>query len=491
VAEDVSETVAAEINDHADRYPGAKIIKLSRRTYPDGTLAAHVLGHLGAVDAVEAASRRFDPRTSMRQRGETPRLLPDDRIGRMGVERQYETSLRGHSGTAVERRDHSGRILASFHSLEPVAGNDVQLTLDPTLQRTAEELLRSALERRAIMAGTTESAGGAIVAMEINSGAIRAAASAPAFDPNVFAGGDSKKIEALLTDKSHPLLNRVCNMALPPGSTFKTVTAAALLASATIGPEERYFCRGYLHQPDRQRCEIYIRQNVGHGEVTLADALCRSCNVFFFHFAGQMGPKPLGDWAERFGFGRPTGIDLPGEASGTLPSPESIGRLEGHAWHTVDTQSMAVGQGSLTATPLQVLCMMAAVANGGRLVQPHVAEENEGRKGEGGRGKDTAEALLSPRTLQVIRDGLRRVVADPQGTAHGTVYLESTAIAGKTGTAETGEGQTGHAWFAGYAPAEHPTMAFVVVLEHAGDAATTAGPLAKRLILRMEQLGML
>jgi penicillin-binding protein 2 len=340
------------------------------------------------------------------------------------------------------------------------------------------------------MAGTAESVGGAIVAMDVRGGAIRAAASAPAFDPNVFAGGDSKKIEALLTDKSHPLLNRVCNMALPPGSTFKTVTAAALLASATIGPEEKFFCRGYLHQPDRQRCEIYIRQNVGHGEVTLADALCRSCNVFFFHFAGQMGPKPLVDWAERFGFGRPTGIDLPGEASGSLPSPENIGRLEGHAWHTVDTQSMAVGQGSLTATPLQVLCMMAIVANGGRLVQPHVVEA-ENSPLSTLHSPLSRPLSLSSNTLSTIREGLQRVVADSQGTAHGTVYLESIAIAGKTGTAETGDDHAGHAWFAGYVPAEHPTMAFVIVLEHAGDAATTAGPLAKRLVLRMEQLGML
>ena len=201
-------------------------------------------------------------------------------------------------------------------------------------------------------------------------------------------------------------------MALPPGSAFKVVTAVALLESASVDPEKAFFCQGYLHQPDRQRCEIYVRQGVGHGDVTLADALGVSCNVYFFHFAGLMGPRPLVAWAERFGFGRPTGVDLPGEAVGTLPSPENIRQLEGHAWRTADTQSMAIGQGSLTATPLQMVRMMAAVANGGRLVTPHVVERVKGFRVQGFRlgqtgqrdsspKPETLASLLSPRTLRV------------------------------------------------------------------------------------------
>ena len=211
-----------------------------------------------------------------------------------------------------------------------------------------------------------------------------------------------------------------------------------------------------------------------------------------------MGPRPLVDWAERFGFGRPTGVDLPGEAAGTLPSPENIRQLEGHAWRTADTQSMAIGQGSLTATPLQVLRMMAAVANGGRLVTPHVVEQGAGVRDQAvtGRRIDPAlEARSCPlsRTHAASRSARACAAWWPirKGTAHATVYLESIAIAGKTGTAETGEDRASHAWFAGYVPADEPKLAFVVVLEHAGDAATAAGPLAKRLVLRMDQLGML
>ena len=479
VVDEVSAAAASEVTAHPDKYPGAKIIEVSRRIYPQGALAAHAIGHLGPITAKEldASTQKSD-------------YLPDDLIGRMGVERQHENLLRGSRGDAIENTDRSGRVLSAYHVREPQAGHDVTLTLDARLQRTAEELLLGALERRTITGGTTESAGGAIAVMDIRSGAMLAAASAPAFDPNLFPRGKTAAITVLLADKAHPMFDRVCRMAIPPGSTFKTLTAVALLESAAIGPQEPFHCQGYLHQPDRQRCELYVREGIGHGDVTLADALCESCNVYFFHFAGQMGPRPLVDWAQRFGFGRLTGIDLPGEAAGTVPSPESIARLEGHPWRAADTQSMAVGQGSLTATPLQVLRMMAAVGNGGRLVTPYVTEEVRDRESEARESGQQQTLRLSSRTLDAIREGLRRVVADQKGTGHGTVFLESTAIAGKTGTAETGEDQASHAWFAGYAPADQPRFAFVIALEHAGDAATAAGPVAKRLVLRMEQLGM-
>jgi penicillin-binding protein 2 len=363
--------------------------------------------------------------------------------------------------------------------------------------------------------------------MDIYSGAILAAASAPAFDPNAFARGNGEELEALMSDRSTPLFDRTSRMAIPPGSTFKTVTAVALLESATVGPQTTFSCQGYLHQPDRQRCELYVHQGIGHGEVTLLDALAQSCNVYFFHFAESMGPRPLIDWAGRFGFGRPTGVDLPGEAAGTLPCPELLrgrrsfpgsvqkgGETSSEttsvpvAWRTADTQSMAVGQGLLTATPLQMVRTMAAIANGGRLVTPHVAKEGpgvrdqdsgeEGRRRLSGNVQDvrndvatTSSVPLSLHTLEAVREGMRRVVADPKGTAHATVYIESLPIAGKTGTAETGGNRASHAWFVGYAPIAEPKLAFVVVLEHAGEAATTAGPVAKRLVLRMEQLGLL
>ncbi len=356
--------------------------------------------------------------------------------------------------------------------------------------------MAAALERRAIQPESAEPAGGAIAVMDLRDGALLAAASAPGFDPNVFLSGDDDARQALLHRPDSPLLDRVVQMALPPGSVFKTLTAVALLESATVDPQQVFTCRGYLHDPGQMRCEIYIRQGIGHGPVTLADALARSCNVYFFHYAGRMGPAPLEDWARRLGFGRPTGVDLPGEAAGTLPTPQSIRRLEGHGWRTADTQRMAVGQGSLTATPL---ASAAVDGRRGHREADHAAHRGQrtgdcpnfrpAKMGLSPLAESPSPVCIPPRSPRCAR-GWIRVVADPKGTAYGSVRLDAVAIAGKTGTASAGEGRRDHAWFAGYVPAEAPKLAFVIVLEHAGDGAVAAGPVAKRLVLRMQELGM-
>lgn len=503
LAQDVPLAVVAEVEANPDDYPGVRIVQSRRRTYPFGSAAAHVLGHLGAVEADETADNPG-------QEGDA--YHPLDRIGRTGLERRYEDVLRARRGSVIRRTDHGGRLLSSFREIEPGVGRDLVLTLDIELQRAAEELLESAQQRRSISAGTdadeseVETAGSAVVVMNAHTGELLAAASAPRFDPNWFAGGDSDRIVRLLDDPAHPLFDRVAQMAVPPGSVFKVVASAALLEAGSLRPGDSFHCQGYLHSPDRQRCAIYRRLGVGHGDVVLSDALCASCNVYFFHHAARLGPQPLVTWGRRFGFGRPTGVDLPGEAGGRLPTPSGIRDLEGHDWRVGDTQSLAIGQGSLTATPLQVVRMMAAIANGGRLVTPHLVS----RLGlpELSNGQTTADLetltdtpvdVAAPQpirglhepTLRAIREGLVRVVSDPQGTAHGSVRLDSVSIAGKTGTAETGSGRAEHAWFAGYVPADNPKLAFVVVIEHAGNASETAGPVAKRLVLHLQRLGYL
>jgi penicillin-binding protein 2 len=486
VVEDVPLGVVAEIEAHADRYPGVKIVECRRRMYPCGSLAAHVLGHLGAVDA--ATLRDGGP-------GE---YHPDDLVGKTGLERQYEQLLYGRRGTAVELTDRSGRVISSHREREPGVGRDLVLTLDPQLQRTAEELLAAALRRRAIQQPDAEPAGGACVVMDVRSGAILAAASAPTFDPNLFAAPAGDAVEQVLGDPAHPLFDRASQMAIPPGSTFKIVSAAALLSDGSVRPDRPLFCQGFLKTPDSWRCAIFLQHGSGHGDVTLADALAQSCNVYFFHYAERLGPQPLVDWGRRFGFGRPTGVDLPGESAGNLPSEPTD-----RDWRPSDALSLAIGQGSLQATPLQIARMMAAVAGGGRLVTPHAASHLGMRPSSDGSAAaeedlsgdsieipppTTIDRLDGP-TLAAIREGLRRVVADPLGTAHGTFSIDSISVAGKTGTAQTGAEQADHAWFAGYAPADDPKLAFVVVLEHGGDAADAACPVAKRLVLAMADLG--
>jgi penicillin-binding protein 2 len=481
VAEELSEHVMAvnispasvdEIQQHAKRYPGVRIVRKSRRTYPAGALAGHVLGYLGPAQLEHHAERDEDP------------------VGRTGVEQEYDALLRGKPGLGLDVTDHAGRLQQALQLTPPAAGRDVTLTIDVRLQRTAEELLDSAVHRVALQSDRREPSGGAVLVMDVQTGEILAAASTPRYDPNVFAGDDSEKCEALLSDPAHPLFHRALQMALPPGSVFKTVTAAALLESAGLDPAATFHCQGYLRQPDRQRCEIYVRHGIGHGDITLAEALAESCNVYFFHHAENLSPQDLCDWAQRFGFGHTTGIDLPGEARGMLPHPDVAHKLGGHAWHTADTQAMSVGQGSLTATPLQVLRMMAAVANGGLMVTPHIAKLEVSM---GGHPSIISQPVpgLSYSTLASIRAGLLRTVTDEEGTAHAALYLDQISIAGKTGTAEVGAGQPDHSWFAGYVPADRPRYALVVVLERAGDAAVAACPVARRIVLRMLETGLL
>lgn len=469
LAENVPLEVVAEVEGHPDLYPGVRIEPRRRRHYPQGPLAAHLIGHLGAADA------------------RSPEQHPDDRVGRLGLELQHEALLRGRRGAMLEHVHRTGEVVHTQREQEPSAGRDVTLTLDLALQRTAEALLDSACQRRDALAADSRASGGAVVVLDVHSGAVLAAASAPRFDPNWFAAAgqarSEEQVARLLADPSHPMFDRVSRMALAPGSVFKPITAAALLEAAGIDRERPFPCQGYLHRPDAQRCMIYTRRGIGHGDVNLSDALAVSCNVYFFEAAGAMGAQPLCDWAARFGLGRPTGIDLPGESAGYVPQPEA-GR-----WKIADTQALAIGQSRLTVTPLQMARVMAALANGGLLVRPHVLNSISPDDGLAETAAPQPIAGLTRPTLAALHDGLKRVVADPAGSAHETVYLEHLAIAGKTGTAQAGGDLPDHAWFAAWCPADAPKAALVVVLEHAGEGSLAAGPVARRLIERMLELG--
>lgn len=482
--DDVSLEVVAAIEGDPEQYPAVQLVARQRRTYPEGKLLAHVLGYLGAVDAEKLAS--------------DDAYHPEARIGRAGLELSYEPALRGTPGVAVELTDRSGRILSSHYRLEPTVGRDLLLTIDASLQRAAETLLEQALQRRRLQLPNARAAGGAILVLNVRTGAVLAAASTPAFDPNVFGNNDPAAVQELLEMPGNPLFNRSVQMAIPPGSVFKVATAAAFLQEGAVRPGEPMECRGYLRSPDRLRCAVFRRHGVGHGPVTLSDALCVSCNVYFLHHAGRLGWTPIAQWAWNLGFGRPTGIDVPEEASGRLPMPRPL--PEDGIDRSAELPS--IGQGDLTATPIQVVRMMAAVANGGKLVTPHLVRgyglpvADDGTSGlESSTTEDFAEPPppepiegLSPAVIETIRDGLLRTVTDPVGTAYDGDGASSLSWAGKTGTAETGIDQQEHAWFAGYAPTDQPRVAFVVVLEHAGDASESAVPVAKRLVMQMSGL---
>jgi penicillin-binding protein 2 len=208
--------------------------------------------------------------------------------------------------------------------------------------------------------------------MDVETGELWVSASAPRFDPRALATGDSARLAALFAASNHPLFDRVAKMAIPPGSVFKTLTAVALLEEGVCAADEPFFCQGFLDTPDSLRCLVFRQQGVGHGDVTLADALARSCNVYFFHHAGALGIDRLSAWSERFGFGRPTGVELPDEAAGNLPRPLDE---SSDAKRLAMVRSLAIGQGTLRVTPLQIVRLMAALANGGRLLQPSLLNQ--------------------------------------------------------------------------------------------------------------------
>ncbi|MBS0260392.1 MAG: hypothetical protein JSS02_00440 [Planctomycetes bacterium] len=482
---------AVEIEAHPELFPGTRVVVETRRVYPLGNVAPHLVGFRTPVDdeVLQTRKRRFP-------QGDPLDYQPGDRQGKAGLERFYERQLRGLRGLRKLVLDRRGEIIQIEDVREPRYGQDLVLSLSLPLQQSAEELLDDCLahEHQDETNGKTLPIppGGAIVALDVRTGAVLAAASAPRFDLNLFIEHQTEAWNDVMADARKPLFHRAAEMALPPGSVFKVLSAIAFIESGRLDPYQTFHCQGYLDDPDRYRCLIFRNFGASHGDISLVDALARSCNVYFFDAARRIGAGPISDWGTRFGFGQPTGIDLPHEQGGNLPT-YSTGPKTGRRTDrsSGDALQLAIGQARLTTTPLQVARMMAVVANGGKLVVPKLVDSvgpaTLTQLAEGTSASTSAEPLrgLSPRTLDVIRRGLVQVVASPQGTGFKTVRLPDVTIAGKTGTAEPGGGKPDHAWFAGFVPAERPRIAFVVVLENAGSGGHAAGPVARKFVQAM------
>lgn len=492
--------IAAEIQAHPEEYPGLKVETSSLRIYPQGALAPHVVGNRGTVGDEELASRkeRFP-------QGDPLDYQAGDRIGKFGVERRFDRQLHGIRGIRKIVRNRRGEVTASETVREARPGRDVVLTLNLDVQQRAEAILDRVLAQN-VMEGEKEtsdslrSAGAALVAIDVHTGAVLASASAPRYDLDLLVHPDEKRWKELLDDPRRPLFDRATQMALPPGSVFKPLTAVALLESGQIDPFAKMPCAGFLDSPQRYRCYVFSHFGVGHGDTDLPDALAASCNVYFFVGARKIGPDPIVTWAERFGFGQPTGIDIPGESGGRLPRPSSepapgsTRNLAAKKWQPSETLGLAIGQSRLLATPMQVARLMAAIANGGRLVTPTVVRADATLADEYGDLKISEPPPipgLHAESLAVIREGLERVVADRRGTGHKSVFRKDVSIAGKTGTAEVGGGKPDHAWFAGYVPADRPRIAFAIVLEHGGSGGRAAGPVAKDFVQSLLDLHIL
>lgn len=459
LADRLAWTQVAPLAARLHRLPGLSVEAAPYRTYPAGPVAAHAVGYLSLATARDIARGR----------------LPSEYVGRAGAEWHFEHVLHGRPGLREIEVDAHGRRVAVLDETPPVRGRNIRLALDLAVQRAAWK----ALGKRP----------GAAVVMDVRTGGIIAMVSRPSFDPNRFVEGWSPQAwHALVHNPLRPLLNRAYQAAYPPGSTFKLVTALAGLRADLPLVHRHVVCEGAIELADR-RLRCWREQ--GHGHVDLHRAIVESCDVYFYLLGDALGMERLSDEAARWGFGARTGIALPGEQAGVIPAKHPYltrlfhRKLSGRRlrWYRGETMIAAIGQGAVTATPLQLARFMAAIANGGRLLHPRLALDAPAQ----------VETVVSTPlgALARVRAAMRDVVASPHGTAHAAFLHSPWAVAGKTGTAEADKAKgITHAWFAGFAPYARPRYAFAVVVEGGGHGGSAAAPVAAaivRALAAMEQ----
>jgi len=456
VRRDVGIRVVTVLEERREDLRGVVVEAEPVRVYPFGTVGAHVLGYLGEVSAEELET--------LRPKG----YRAGDLVGKAGVERQYDAVLRGDEGEQVVEVDAAGRPLRVLREQAARPGNTLVLSLDWELQREAENQLRGL--------------SGAVVAMDPRTGEILAMASSPSFDPNAFSVGISPREWKLLSeDRRHPLLNRATAAAVEPGSVFKIVTGLAALQEGRASSRSTFLCTGSL-----QLGRWVFRDLQAHGVVDFTTGVAQSCNVMFWLLGRSVGPEGLAAYARRLGFGQPTEVDLPQEAAGVIPDRQYKERTWREPWYPGDTLNMAIGQGFVLVTPLQVARAVSAVANGGTLLRPQLARavlSPEGRVLRTFPPVVQGSLGLSPSVLAALRRGLEAVVERGTGQA---ARVEGLRVAGKTGSAETPRGRP-HAWFAGYAPAEDPRVVVVVLVEHGYRGGLSAAPIARAVLSRWWQ----
>lgn len=412
-----------------------------KRSYPAGEYAAHVVGYVAEITKDELSLRK-----ELSYRG-------GDMIGKNGIEAWYEEELRGNAGEEVIEVDSRGRKLRDINYKGSQKGNDVVLTIDIAAQRYAAELMGHYR--------------GAVVAMDVNDGSVRCLYSSPSYDPNPLTWGISSKEWAVLTDHiERPMMNRAISGAYPPASTFKVVTASAGLENHVINLNTHVRCPGYYELGNRK---FKCWKKTGHGSDNVIEALRDSCDVFFYQVSVWLGIDKLLAMAAIYGVGEKTGIDIPGEITGTIAGADWKKKKIKESWYGGDTVNYSIGQGYLLMTPLQLARVYAALANGGKLLKPRInkAAQIEHRPLE-----------ISQQTIKTVQRGLLEV------TKSGTGKLANTygvSIAGKTGTAQNAHGDD-HAWFVGYAPADNPRYVVAAIAEAGKAGSSATGPIVGKML---------
>jgi penicillin-binding protein 2 len=481
IKEDADDKAVVFIKEHQSDFSGVKIQVEGIRDYPYGQLASHILGYVGEVSDEELQKEEFKPYNL------------GDIIGKTGVERTYESFLKGEKGEQRLEVNASGDPLKILSTKDAIPGHNLVLTIDKDVQQVTEEALAQAVKTAHKQKYPNADAGAALV-MNPNTGEILAMASYPSFDPQLFVGGISSKDWKQLTSKesNYPLNNRAITCAYPPGSTFKAVTGVAGLSEKIVSPKDSFRCSGRWTQMGRKWAK-YCWKRSGHGYQSFVSAVTQSCDIYFYEVGYKFyktGEEKLQEWARKFGLDNLTGVDLPFEAKGRVPDKAwkkdwNKNNPEYQNWMPGDTVNLAIGQGDLLTTPLQMANVYAAIANGGRLYQPTIAEKlltSEGRTSHKFKPKLIRELGAEPETLKLMQQSLQLVCE--RGTAAAAFSGFPQKVAGKTGTAQV-KGKDDFAWFACYAPADNPQYVVVVMIEQGGHGGSVAAPAARQILSKL------
>lgn len=467
IAENISKTSAIQFNEQNADFPGINVTTQSIRTYTSGSLASHIIGYIGKIQESELEKKLDEGYES------------NDYLGRTGVEYTLEKYLRGKNGVKQLDMSVDGTIEDEYIETEAVAGDDVTLTIDSELQGKTEEIISDAIA--SLRKTKKKSTFGAAVVMNVKSGEVLAMASYPNYKPEIFVGGINQKDWNELKS-NNTLYDRASSGAYAPGSTFKMVTATAALEENKVSQTETVNDRGvypYAHNPV---CWYYTEYHRGHGNVNIKQALQKSCNYFFYEMGRRLGIDTLDKYAQFYGLGQKTGIELSSETAGTLASKEVAAQRK-KTWYLSDTLSAAIGQSYNSFSPLQMARYVSMVANGGNFINATVvksikdADGNEIPKDEirksvnellGQNTDSISDLKISQETLDTVRAGMR-LVTSPGGTAYSAFSSFGKSVAGKTGSAQakaTSDGSDiANGWFVGFTPYKDPEVAVVVILE--------------------------
>jgi penicillin-binding protein 2 len=483
---DVPEAKVNYLLEHQNDFPGVQIRQTSIRRYDQGTIAAQILGYVAEISPGQLEDRAKDD------------YAAGDRIGQAGVEAAYDTYLRGRPGIGRVYVDAFGRVKSAREYQQlPEAGDNVRLTIDADLQRVAEEAIDYGI-RIAHEDGRWAADGGALVAMDPNTGEILALASNPTFDPRIFTGRvEQKNLNRLKDPRANvPTLNRAVAGLYPPGSTFKPVTALAALEEGMVAPDELIQCtpKEVVDGQTFANWDPFVNE-----PMQMRTALAASCDTYFYQVGLRFYERPdspLQKWSRKMGFGSATGIDLGPEEIGLMPTPEWRRRYFkseiDKIWTSGDSVQLAIGQGDVLVTPLQMTRFYAVVANGGKLVEPHIVKAVEEPSNQGQppvvlrpyQPKPPQDVELSTGFLRVVQEGLYAATHESYGTSSGIFGSFPVEIAGKTGTAEKFvrlpgyQGLQDQAWWCGYGPYAKPELVVCAVIENGGHGGTAAAPAA-------------